>query len=93
MPNGLFKSRLSNFNYRSLVTGERLWQISMAVASGLLLLISFPSFSWEYAAWVALAPLRLRDPGVSLLSGPLLQRLERDICRGAAPVQGVPGGR
>jgi apolipoprotein N-acyltransferase len=57
MSNGLFKSRLSNLNYRSLVTSEWLWQMTMAVASGLLLLVSFPSFSSEYAAWVALAPL------------------------------------
>jgi apolipoprotein N-acyltransferase len=57
MSNGLFKSRLSNLNYRSLITSEWLWQMTMAVSSGLLLLVSFPSFSWEYAAWIALAPL------------------------------------
>ena len=57
MSNGLFKARLSNLNYRSVVTSEWLWQMTLAFASGLLLLISFPSFSWDYAAWIALAPL------------------------------------
>lgn len=41
---------------RSALKG-RLLPYALAAASGLLLLLSFPRFSWEYLAWVALAPL------------------------------------
>ncbi len=34
-----------------------LWDSTLAVASGLLLLVSFPPFAMEYCAWIALAPL------------------------------------
>lgn len=31
--------------------------VGLAAASGLLLVVSFPRLSWEYVAWIALAPL------------------------------------
>lgn len=34
-----------------------LWQSTLAVASGLLMVLAFPRFSMSYLAWVAIAPL------------------------------------
>jgi apolipoprotein N-acyltransferase len=43
----------------SLRSDGLLWQSMVAVASALLLLLSFPPFDFHYLAWIALAPLLL----------------------------------
>jgi len=50
------KLRLASRQF-SLTPSGLLWQSTMAAASGLLLVFSFPKFEWSYLAWVALAPL------------------------------------
>ncbi len=51
----------------SLLPDRWLWQLTLALASALLLIASFPKFELSYLAWVAMAPLiYVLAQGVSL---------------------------
>lgn len=50
------KRRLPRLQF-GIASRTLLWQSTLAIASALLLLLSFPPFSFTYLAWVAFAPL------------------------------------
>jgi apolipoprotein N-acyltransferase len=43
----------------ALLSQSRIYQWLAAIASGVLLLLSFPKFDWSFCAWIALVPLLL----------------------------------
>lgn len=41
----------------SLAPDQWLWQSTIALATAILLILSFPGYEWSFLAWIALAPL------------------------------------